>query len=205
MEIIAGMDGRKTPLEEMFLRKKKKALALWKGMLPMERGVSRLMWNSRNENPVEIINGQFSYDVLWVLLVLGYKAVAPGQEGAALALLGNGEEMGMAPFLEFTDAEFQKILDKKNHSSAWIEKAVLKLASIVVKVEKFKGIKNIEEDGTEHWLTYESVGPMVRADIITQFRKKRGRKAKRGRENRRNTHGSILTPDKPNGPEQTIP
>jgi hypothetical protein len=174
-----GMDTSETPMKEVFLQgKEKKAIVLWKGYLPMERGVSRLMWNSREEMSVEIISGKFSYDVNWILMALGHKAIAPGQEGVLMGLFKHGEETWPVMFLDITDTEIRNILDKKNYSSAWLEKVMLKLASIIIKVKNFKGIKSIEEDGTENWLEYDSVGPIVRIDIKTEYKKKRGRKGK---------------------------
>jgi hypothetical protein len=179
-----GMDKSKTPLGELFLRPKKKALVLWKDRLPMERGVSRLMWNLRDGPPIKIIKGEFSYDVLWVMMVLGRKAIAPGQNGIMLTIFKKDDSLNPVPFLEFTDTEFRGILAKQNYSSDWIREAVLKTASIIIDVKNFKGIKHIDEDGTEHWFEYESVGPMVMVDILTQYKKKRGRKAKNPEERR---------------------
>jgi hypothetical protein len=55
-----GWMNAKPPWKKCFFSEKRNCAR--KGTLPAERSVNYLLWESRNEGPIKIIGGQFSYD-----------------------------------------------------------------------------------------------------------------------------------------------
>jgi len=179
-----GMNTSETPLQEFYLQSKdevpnKKAIELWKETLPLEQSIARQMWKLRDGTSAEIVSGDFSYDVIWILLVLARKAVAEKREISLSAIMKDGEAVGLVLFTEVTDTYIQKTLNKPRFSSDMIEKSMKKLPLIMMDIKNRLEIKEGDKDGiTEHELTLERIRPMVLLDVLTHKKIKRGKGAK---------------------------
>jgi len=183
MKYWPGMNTDKTPMEEIFLQKNKKAIELRKNILPVERQISSQLWKGRDGESVEIISGKFTYDVIWVLLAMGKKVVDHKKELGLTIFQKDGEPIGMALYQEIADSDFQKILGKEKYSSDFWYRAVTKAEKILIDIQQKKKFKEIGPDGEiDHELIYGRHRPMILVDYLAHSRKKRGRGAKKNTE-----------------------
>jgi hypothetical protein len=179
-------------------RDKKFRPALKKGAIVMERGISNILWESSRDRSVtvEFKTGRLDYKVLWVFFVFADKALRdkPGavlkdaqeleEVGAELAVMEREEVLKIAPYIEFSDDYFRRILGKPNYSSGDIQEIVERLGAISAKVTNFQGLYRIDpKTGKGSWTEYTSlVSSLAAVRTDKRERKKRGLGAKNNEE-----------------------
>jgi hypothetical protein len=165
------------------------ALAIKTGALPIERGLSFLLYERQDVDKVQIENGKIDYRIVWIFIVLASKLLSEQkleplfktsedfeETVREVEKRKDAEKMELAPDLEFSDSDFRKILGLMNYSSRNIEQLIDEFAVIRLKVQDFRGLKIIDEKGKEHWEAYSSsMGSMITLVKEKLEKRKRGR------------------------------
>jgi len=163
----------------------KRELALKKGALPLERGTQELIWNL---DSVDIHAGKLDYQIGQVLIVIAQKLI----EGRPEALFDSVDTfLGVqdlvrkldplsvdfwGPELRFTDADFNRILNKRLTSEE-IEKIVGKLPTLIFRVHSRASLKVVDpETGKAAWKDFEIINydNIAGVEVIKSGEKKRG-------------------------------
>jgi len=165
------------------------ALAIKTGALPIERGLSFLLYERQDVNKVQIESGKIDYRIVWIFIVLASKLLSEQKLEPLFKTSEDFEEtvreiekrkdeekIELAPDIEFSDSDFRKILGLMNYSSRNIEQLIDEFAAIRLKVQDFRGLKIIDEKGKEHWEAYSSsMGSMITLVKEKLEKRKRGR------------------------------
>ncbi len=163
----------------------KRDLALRKGALPLERGTQEIVWNM---DSVDIHAGKLDYQIGQVLIVIAQKLI----EGRPEALFDSVDTfLGVqdlvrkldplsadfwGPELRFTDADFNRILNKRLTSEE-IEKIVGKLPTLIFRVRSRASLKVVDpETGKPAWKDYEIINydNIAGVEVIKSGEMKRG-------------------------------
>jgi len=163
----------------------KRELALKKGALPLERGTQELIWNL---DSVDIHAGKLDYQIGQVLIVIAQKLI----EGRPEALFDSVDTfLGVqdlvrkldplsadfwGPELRFTDADFNRILNKRLTSEE-IEKIVGILPTLIFRVHSRASLKVVDpETGKAAWKDFEIINydNIAGVEVIKSGEMKRG-------------------------------
>jgi hypothetical protein len=163
--------------------------ALKNGAVAVERGACYALFEQRRNEHVKILKGELGYQEFWTFIVMASKIMeamrpksvfaSPKELEEASRYLGElspADIVNESPSVEFTDSDFRRILGKPEYSSANIERIVERVACIILKVSKFRGLKFPDEKDRDHWEEYSSTftGPIAMLRVDKREKKRRG-------------------------------